>query len=63
MAFQKIQNLSVTDQPREILFTKGREVLWLEEILAILIGTGIREKSSLDLARELIHQVEGDLSV
>ena len=63
MAFQKIQNLSVTDQPREILSTKGREVLRLDEILAILIGTGIREKSSLDLARELIHQVDGDLSV
>lgn len=63
MAFQKIQNLLVADQPREILFTKGREVLRLEEILAILIGTGIRDKSSLDLARELIHQVEGDLSV
>jgi DNA repair protein RadC len=63
MAIRKITDLLVSDQPREILFSKGREILRLEEILAILIGTGIRDKSALDLARELINLVGGDLSV
>jgi DNA repair protein RadC len=63
MALQKIQDLLISDQPREILLSKGRHMLRIEEILAILIGTGTREKSALDLARELIYQVDGDLSV
>ncbi|MEN9958561.1 MAG: hypothetical protein RLZZ474_805 [Bacteroidota bacterium] len=62
MAYQKIQDLLAEDRPREILYTKGREILRLEEILAILIGTGIRDYSALDLAREMIRQVDGDLA-
>jgi DNA repair protein RadC len=62
MTYQKIQDLLAEDRPREILFTKGREILRLEEILAILIGTGIRDYSALDLAREMIRQVDGDLA-
>lgn len=62
MTYQKIQDLLAEDRPREILFTKGREILRLEEILAILIGTGIRDCSALDLAREMIRQVDGDLA-
>jgi DNA repair protein RadC len=62
MAYQKIQDLLAEDRPREILFSKGRETLRLEEILAILIGTGIRDHSALDLAREMIRQVDGDVA-
>jgi DNA repair protein RadC len=62
MAQQRIHDLSTSDQPREILFKRGRDILRTEEILAILIGTGIRDKSALDLARELLSQVDGDLS-
>ncbi|MFM6936942.1 MAG: UPF0758 domain-containing protein, partial [Aquirufa sp.] len=53
MTYQKIQDLLESDRPREILFSKGRETLRLEEILAILIGSGIRDHSALDLAREM----------
>ncbi len=63
MTYQKIQDLLESDRPREILFTKGRETLRLEEILAILIGTGIRDHSALDLAREMLLQVDGDLAM
>lgn len=63
MANHKIQDLLSTDQPREILCAKGKEILRLDEILAILIGTGIRDKSALNLARELLDQVDGDLAV
>jgi DNA repair protein RadC len=63
MTYQKIQDLLESDRPREILFSKGRETLRLEEILAILIGTGIRDHSALDLAREMLLQVDGDLTL
>lgn len=63
MAYQKIQDLLESDRPREILFSKGRETLRLEEILAILIGSGIRDHSALDLAREMLRQVDGDLAM
>jgi DNA repair protein RadC len=63
MTYQKIQDLLESDRPREILFSKGRETLRLEEILAILIGSGIRDHSALDVAREMLRQVEGDLAI
>jgi len=63
MTYQKIQDLLESDRPREILFSKGREMLRLEEIFAILIGSGIRDHSALDVAREMLRQVEGDLSI
>jgi DNA repair protein RadC len=63
MTYQKIQDLLESDRPREILFSKGRETLRLEEILAILIGSGIRDHSALDLAREMLRQVDGDLAM
>ncbi|MEK6547246.1 MAG: DNA repair protein RadC [Bacteroidota bacterium] len=63
MTYQKIQDLLASDRPREILFSKGRETLRIEEVLAILIGTGIRDHSALDLAREMLRQVDGDLAM
>ena len=63
MAYQKIQDLQISDQPRQILYAQGKDLLRVEEVLAILIGTGIRERSALDLAREILHQVEGDLNL
>ena len=63
MSYQKIHDLLASERPREILFTKGRETLRLEDILAILIGTGIRDHSALDLAREMMRQVDGDLAL
>jgi len=63
MAYQKIQDLQESDQPRQILYTQGKDQLRVEDVLAILIGTGIRECSALDLARAVLRQVNGDLNV
>lgn len=63
MIYQKIQDLLASNRPREILFSTGREMLRLEEILAILIGSGIRDYSALDMAREILRQVEGDITL
>ncbi len=49
-----IKNWAVDDRPREKLFTKGRESLSDSELLAILINTGSKTKSAVDLAKEVL---------
>ena len=41
------------ERPRERLLAKGPEALAITELLAILIGTGRKDHSALDIAREL----------
>lgn len=43
------------DQPREKLITKGAEALTESELLAILLASGNREYSAIDLGRKLIE--------
>lgn len=50
------------DRPREKMMLKGRNALSDAELLAILIGTGSGHKSAVDLGRELLANVEGDLN-
>jgi DNA repair protein RadC len=47
---------------REKLILKGRSVLSDAELLAIILGSGSRELSALELAKQLLHQSENDLS-
>ncbi|MGB0166765.1 MAG: UPF0758 domain-containing protein, partial [Luteibaculum sp.] len=49
------------DRPREKLRLKGRHSLSNAEILAILIGSGTRKASALDIAREILQSNEGSL--
>lgn len=49
-----IKHLSEDDRPREKLLNKGRDSLSDAEILAILIGSGTREKSAVELCREIL---------
>lgn len=57
-----IKNLARDDRPREKLLEKGRSSLSDAEILAILIGSGTREKSAVDLCREILAFVNHDLN-
>ncbi len=50
----KITDWAVEDRPRERLWNKGPSSLSDAELLAILIGSGTRNSSALDLARELL---------
>lgn len=50
----KIENLPESERPREKLLSKGRTALSNAELLAILIDTGAREKSAIELANELL---------
>ncbi len=49
-----IKNWAVDDRPREKLFTKGAIALSDSELLAILINTGNKNKSAVELAKEVL---------
>ncbi len=47
------------DRPRERLLTAGSAGLADAELIAILLGSGAKGKSALDIARQLIQQFDG----
>ncbi|MCL1982117.1 MAG: DNA repair protein RadC [Clostridiales bacterium] len=49
-----IKELPFSERPREKMFTEGIAYLSNTELLAILMGTGTREKSALRLAEEVL---------
>jgi DNA repair protein RadC len=58
----KITDWAVEDRPREKLITKGLSSLSDAELLAILISSGTRKKSAVDLGRELLGMVDNNLN-
>jgi len=54
MSWCKIKDLILEERPREKLITYGSEFLTDVELLALVLGTGGKKISSLDLARTLI---------
>jgi DNA repair protein RadC len=58
----KITDWAVEDRPREKLYQKGTSSLSDAELLAILIGSGTRAKSAVDLGRELLSKVNNNLN-
>jgi DNA repair protein RadC len=57
----KITDWAVEDRPREKLITRGMSSLTDAELLAILICSGTRDKSAVDLGRELLGLVNNNL--
>jgi len=58
----KITDWAVEDRPREKLIQKGTSSLSDAELLAILISSGTKEKSAVDLGRELLGIVNNNLN-
>jgi DNA repair protein RadC len=58
----KITDWAVEDRPREKLIQKGTANLTDAELLAILISSGTKEKSAVDLGRELLAIVNNNLN-
>jgi len=56
-----IKSWAEQDRPREKLLNKGPQALSDVELLTILIGSGTKEKSALELAKELLATVDNDL--
>lgn len=47
------------DRPREKLLSRGAETLGNNELLAVLLGTGIRSSSALELANQILTTTGG----
>ena len=56
-----IKSWAVDDRPREKLALKGAEALSDSELLAILISSGNKEKTAVDLAKEILQLGGNDL--
>ncbi len=56
-----IRQLAAEDRPREKLLNKGISSLSDAELLAILIGSGSRKESAVDLARKILSDVQHNL--
>ncbi len=56
-----IKNWSEDERPREKMLLKGAAALSDAELLAILISSGTKEKSALDLARDILGLAQNNL--
>jgi len=61
MNTNSIKAWSPDERPREKLILKGTQALSDAELLALLIGSGSREESALDMARRILQGVKHDL--
>jgi DNA repair protein RadC len=52
----RIKDLALHDRPRERLAAHGADALSKEELIAILLRTGLKGFSALDVARQLLAQ-------
>ncbi|MFN6013452.1 MAG: RadC family protein [Flavobacteriales bacterium] len=50
------------DRPREKMILKGRSALSDAELLAIILGSGSKQQTAVELAQELLLSAENDLS-
>ncbi len=57
-----ITNWSEDDKPREKLMLKGKSVLTDAELIAILIGSGSRNESAVDLSKRILASVDNNLN-
>jgi DNA repair protein RadC len=57
-----ITNWSQDDRPREKLMLKGKNVLSDAELIAILIGSGSRNESAVDLSKRILASVDHNLN-
>jgi DNA repair protein RadC len=57
-----IKNWAVEDRPREKLLYKGISTLSDAELIAILLGSGNRDISAVDLARKILNMAGNNLN-
>lgn len=58
-----IKQWAEADRPREKMLLKGKQNLSDAELLAIILGSGSREESALDLAKRLLASVDNNLNL
>lgn len=57
-----IKNWSQDDQPREKLRDKGKSILSDAELIAILIGSGTKNESAVELSKRILASVDHNLN-
>src|SRR5690554_6864978 len=57
-----IKNWSDDDKPREKLVHKGRSILSDAELIAILIRSGSRDESAVELSKRILASVDNNLN-
>ncbi|MBK9730593.1 MAG: DNA repair protein RadC [Chitinophagaceae bacterium] len=57
-----IKSWAEEDRPREKLLLKGKHTLTESELIAILLRTGTREKTAVDISMELLKRTNNDLA-
>lgn len=57
-----ITNWSEDDKPREKLMLKGKAALSDAELIAILIGSGSRSESAVELSKRILKSVDNNLN-
>jgi DNA repair protein RadC len=57
-----ITHWSEDDKPREKLMLKGKAALSDAELIAILIGSGSRNESAVELSKRILNSVAGNLN-
>lgn len=57
-----IKSWALDDRPREKLLAKGKSSLSDSELVAILIGSGNREESAVDLSKRILQSVDSNIN-
>lgn len=57
-----IKSWALDDRPREKLLAKGKTVLSTTELIAILIGSGNKEESAVDLSKRILSSVNYNIN-
>jgi DNA repair protein RadC len=57
-----IKSWAEEDRPREKLSSQGRRALTDAELMAILIGSGSRNETAVELSKRILHHYENDLN-
>ncbi|MFO8236028.1 MAG: DNA repair protein RadC [Bacteroidales bacterium] len=58
----KIKDWAVEDRPREKMVSKGADSLSDAELVALLIGSGSREETAVELAKRILNSVDNNLN-
>ena len=56
-----IKSWAVDDRPREKLIAKGPSSLSAAELIAILIGSGNKQESAVDLSKRILMSVDNNI--
>jgi DNA repair protein RadC len=60
---RSIKQWSAADRPREKFASQGRDSLTDVELVALLLGTGYKNVSAVDLARQILRKYQNDLNL